>query len=125
MISAITLYCYALSVSQLFYLQYIGFGSPANQSPGRRAATEADQHSYNDTDDTAAEQDQKDQLTKAVQARDMIEFGMIPEFVGRFPVIVPFHSLTLDMLATILTQPNNALLPQYEALFNMDKVRTE
>ena len=57
-----------------------------------------------------------------VEARDMIEFGMIPEFVGRLPVVVPFHSLTEDMLVRILVEPRNALVPQYQALFGMDKV---
>ena len=48
---------------------------------------------------------------------------MIPEFVGRFPVVVPFHSLDEEMLIRILTEPRNALIPQYQALFSMDKVR--
>ena len=47
---------------------------------------------------------------------------MIPEFVGRFPVVVPFHSLTELMLMLILTEPKNALVPQYQMLFDMDKV---
>ncbi|KAG0421419.1 hypothetical protein HPB47_002679 [Ixodes persulcatus] len=46
---------------------------------------------------------------------------MIPEFVGRFPVLVPFHSLSEDMLVQILTEPRNALVPQYQMLFGMDK----
>ncbi len=58
-----------------------------------------------------------------VEARDLIEFGMIPEFVGRFPVIVPFSSLTEIMLVRILTEPRNALIPQYQSLFSMDKVQ--
>jgi len=56
------------------------------------------------------------------QARDLIEFGMIPEFVGRFPVITPLHSLSQDMLVRILTEPRNALIPQFQTLFSMDKV---
>ena len=56
------------------------------------------------------------------EARDLIEFGLIPEFIGRFPVIVPFHNLTQAMLMRILTEPRNALVPQYQALFQMDKV---
>ena len=52
----------------------------------------------------------------------MIDFGMIPEFVGRFPIIVPFQSLTEDMLVKILTEPRNALIPQFQTLFQMDKV---
>ena len=51
-----------------------------------------------------------------VEAQDLIEFGMIPEFVGRFPVLVAFHSLTEDMLVRILTEPKNALVPQYQML---------
>lgn len=56
------------------------------------------------------------------EARDLIEFGMIPEFVGRFPINVSLGSLDEDMLLRILTEPKNALIPQYEALFKMDKV---
>jgi len=47
---------------------------------------------------------------------------MIPEFVGRFPVLTTFESLSEGMLVDILTQPHNALVPQFQALFNMDKV---
>lgn len=103
-------------------MQYLGFGSPANEKQGRRAATSADLHSYNDTEDTLSEMQEKDMVLKMVEARDLIEFGMIPEFVGRFPVVVPFHSLSEEMLMRILTEPKNALIPQYQALFSMDKV---
>lgn len=44
------------------------------------------------------------------------------EFVGRFPVLVPFHSLDVDMLVRILTEPKNALVSQYRALLGMDQV---
>lgn len=47
---------------------------------------------------------------------------MIPEFVGRLPVIVAFHCLDEEMLMRILTEPSNALVPQYAKLFKMDKV---
>lgn len=42
--------------------------------------------------------------------------------MGRFPVLVPFHSLDVDMLVRILTEPRNALVPQYRALLGMDQV---
>ncbi len=54
--------------------------------------------------------------------RDLIEFGMIPEFCGRLPVIVSLASLDEDALVQILTKPQNALIPQYQHLFTMDKV---
>ena len=59
---------------------------------------------------------------RMVESRDLIEFGMIPEFVGRFPVVVPFHSMSEEMLVKVLVQPNNAIVPQYKTLFDMDKV---
>ena len=49
---------------------------------------------------------------------------MIPELVGRFPALIPFHSLTADDLVRILTEPENALIPQYQVLFAMDQVCT-
>ncbi|KTF78991.1 hypothetical protein cypCar_00044494 [Cyprinus carpio] len=56
-----------------------------------------------------AEIEEKDRLLLNVEARDLIEFGMIPEFVGRLPVVVPLHSLDEEMLVQILTEPRNAV----------------
>ena len=52
---------------------------------------------------TSEEEDQRerDSYLSTVEAQDLIEFGMIPEFVGRFPALVPFHSLTEDMLVRL------------------------
>ena len=72
--------------------------------------------------EVADDESERDAFLRAVEARDLIDFGMIPEFVGRFPVIVPFHSLSLDTLVRILTEPRNALVPQFQMLFGMDKV---
>lgn len=104
-------------------VQYLGFGSPSSLGKGRRAAAAADlANSSGSVLDAVAEMEEKDQLLKHVEARDLIEFGMIPEFVGRLPVIVPLHSLNEQTLVRILTEPQNAVVPQYQALFNMDKV---
>lgn len=56
------------------------------------------------------------------EPRDMIEFGLIPEFVGRFPVFVPVAELTIAQLVQVLTEPKNALWRQYEAMFLMNNV---
>ncbi|CAL8261398.1 unnamed protein product [Merluccius merluccius] len=77
-------------------------------------------NSSGDTD-AVAEIEEKDRLLRLVEARDLIEFGMIPEFVGRLPVVVPLHSLDEETLVRILTEPRNAVVPQYQALFSMDK----
>lgn len=106
-----------------FCLQYLGFGSASNMGKGRRAASAADLANSSGTElDAVAEMEEKDQLLRHVEARDLIEFGMIPEFVGRLPIIVPLHSLDEQTLMCILTQPRNAVVPQYQALFSMDKV---
>ena len=69
----------------------------------------------------AEDQKERDSYMSVVEAQDLIEFGMIPEFVGRFPVLVPFHSLTEQMLVRILTEPKNALVPQYQMLFGRSR----
>ncbi|CAE1248446.1 clpX [Acanthosepion pharaonis] len=101
--------------------KYLGFGAQSS-SQGRRAATASDMKNQSESENTVADNEERDALTRQSEARDLIEFGMIPEFVGRFPIVVPFHSLNEDMLVQILTQPRNALVPQYMALFNMDNV---
>lgn len=99
--------------------KYLGFGTSPT-SEGRRAASLADV--ANMSPSTEDDNKEKDVLLRQVEARDLIDFGMIPEFVGRFPVLVPFHTLDKDMLVRILTEPNNAMIPQYQMLFSMDKV---
>uniref|UniRef100_A0A673GGD7 ATP-dependent Clp protease ATP-binding subunit clpX-like, mitochondrial n=1 Tax=Sinocyclocheilus rhinocerous TaxID=307959 RepID=A0A673GGD7_9TELE len=101
--------------------KYLGFGTPSNLGKGRRAAAAADlaNSSGNEVDAMAAIEE-KDRLLRNVEARDLIEFGMIPEFVGRLPVVVPLHSLDEEMLVQILTEPRNAVVPQYQALLSMD-----
>ncbi|XP_054475646.1 ATP-dependent Clp protease ATP-binding subunit clpX-like, mitochondrial isoform X2 [Anoplopoma fimbria] len=101
--------------------KYLGFGTPSNMGKGRRAAAAADLANTSGVSDTIAEIEEKDRLLKHVEARDLIEFGMIPEFVGRLPVVVPLHSLDEETLVRILTEPRNAVVPQYQALFSMDK----
>ncbi|XP_012697610.1 ATP-dependent Clp protease ATP-binding subunit clpX-like, mitochondrial isoform X1 [Clupea harengus] len=103
--------------------KYLGFGTPSNLGKGRRAAAQADlaNTTGGGDNDAVAEMEEKDRLLRHVEARDLIEFGMIPEFVGRLPVVVPLHSLDEDTLVCILTEPRNAVVPQYQALFSMDK----
>jgi len=101
--------------------KYLGFGSSSGSSQGRRAAAQAGQQEGSMTSEYE-DQLERDRQFSEVEAQDLIEFGMIPEFVGRFPALVPFHSLTEDMLVRILTEPKNALIPQYQMLFGMDKV---
>lgn len=58
-----------------------------------------------------------------VEPEDLIHFGLIPEFVGRLPVIATLTDLSEEDLVTILTQPKNALVKQYQKLFEMERVK--
>ncbi len=63
-----------------------------------------------------------DELLQVVQPDDLIKFGMIPEFVGRIPLVAPLHSLSEEALFNILTEPKNAIVKQYKKLFRMEGV---
>ena len=66
----------------------------------------------------------KDILTK-VTMEDLRKFGMIPEFLGRLPVVATLETLSVDYLVRILKEPKNAILKQYQKLLAMDEVRLE
>ena len=58
-----------------------------------------------------------------VEPEDLLKFGLIPEFVGRLPVLATLQDLDEDALVEILTKPKNALVRQYQRLFEMEDVR--
>ncbi|MBM4321712.1 MAG: ATP-dependent Clp protease ATP-binding subunit ClpX, partial [Deltaproteobacteria bacterium] len=81
--------------------QSIGFGSEASDKQERKIG----------------------EYLRELQPEDLIRFGLIPEFVGRVPVIATLHELDEDALVEILTRPRNALIKQYQKLFRMDRVQ--
>jgi ATP-dependent Clp protease ATP-binding subunit ClpX len=78
----------------------LGFGADIQQSSDRR----------------------KGELLAAVEAEDLLHFGLIPEFIGRLPVVATLTELNEDTLIDILTQPKNALVKQYQKLFEFEDV---
>ena len=62
---------------------------------------------------------------KKLENQDLLKFGMIPEFIGRLPVITTLNELDEDMLIQIMTQPKNAIVKQFASLMKMDGVRLE
>lgn len=64
-------------------------------------------------------------LLKNVESEDLIKFGLIPEFIGRLPVITTLESLSKEALVRILTEPKNALVKQYQKLFKLEGVELE
>lgn len=75
------------------------------------------------------EKDEKQQslseLFRQVEPDDLMKFGLIPEFIGRLPMIAPLSELDEDALIQILTKPKNALIKQYQALFGLEKVELD
>jgi len=66
--------------------------------------------------------DDFNRIISLVQPEDLVKFGLIPEFVGRIPLIATLNELTLDALIRILTEPKNALVKQYKKLFDLEGV---
>ena len=69
--------------------------------------------------------EQKDNIFKKVVPKDLVKFGMVPEFIGRLPVISVLEELDENSLVRILTEPKNALVKQYRKLFEYDDVELE
>ena len=64
-----------------------------------------------------------EEILSLVQPEDLLKFGLIPEFIGRLPVIASLGELSLEALVRILTEPKNALVKQYEKLFEMEGIK--
>lgn len=69
--------------------------------------------------------DKEENLLQQVTVEDVRNFGMIPEFLGRLPVLFSLEALTEDMLVKILKEPKNAIIKQYQKLLAMDEVKLE
>jgi ATP-dependent Clp protease ATP-binding subunit ClpX len=97
----------------------IGFGRGMAH---REMMAKAEQRSLPSPDQaglTMPEKPQRDELLRCIIPKDLVEFGMIPEFVGRLPVIAALETLDRPALVRILTEPRNALVRQFQVLFEM------
>ena len=70
-------------------------------------------------------ENQEDNILHQVETEDLLKFGLIPEFVGRLPVVTTLEKLDLDALVRILTEPVNALTKQYKLMFSMENIELE
>ena len=66
-----------------------------------------------------------DQLLALARPEDLLKYGLIPEFVGRFPILTTLADLNVEDMIRVLTEPKNALIKQYRALFELDQVELE
>ncbi|GFP91296.1 ATP-dependent clp protease atp-binding subunit clpx [Phtheirospermum japonicum] len=96
------------SISERRHDSSIGFGAPVRANMRTGGVTSAAVTSS---------------LLETVESSDIIAYGLIPEFVGRFPVLVNLSALTEDQLVQVLTEPKNALGKQYRKMFQMNGVK--
>ncbi len=76
-------------------------------------------------DETEKKNLDREDIIKFVEPEDLIKYGLIPELVGRIPVITTLHSLGEDALVKILKEPKNALTKQYQKMFEFEKIKLE
>ncbi|GKV25602.1 hypothetical protein SLEP1_g35012 [Rubroshorea leprosula] len=96
------------TISERRHDSSIGFGAPVRANMRASGVTTASVASS---------------LMETVESSDLIAYGLIPEFVGRFPVLVSLLALTEDQLVQVLTEPKNALGKQYRKMFQMNGVK--
>lgn len=65
------------------------------------------------------------EILESIEPEDLIKFGLIPELVGRLPVIAPLHELTTDQLVQVMKEPKNAITKQYQKLFKLNDIELE
>ncbi|KAJ1349780.1 hypothetical protein KIN20_005432 [Parelaphostrongylus tenuis] len=94
------------------YFSVLGFGS---------AFTNAVED-LSDSDETIAAK-KRNELFQLADSLDLMQFGMVPELVGRFPILVPFHTLDEKMLIQVLHEPRNNLISQAQRFFAMDNIK--
>lgn len=80
---------------------------------------------FNSADKEVLDETEKSRLLAKVEPEDFIQFGMIPEFIGRFNSIANCNELTLEDLAIVLTEPKNAVIKQYIAMFEVEGVKLQ
>ena len=75
--------------------------------------------------DIVSHKDNDPHILEKIQAEDLLHYGLIPEFIGRLPVIATLDELSEDALCRIITEPKNAIIKQYKKLFAMDDIELE
>ncbi len=76
-------------------------------------------------DENDKSEQKNSELIKDLQPQDLIKYGLIPEFVGRLPIVVGLDELTEDALVKIMTEPKNSLVKQYKTMFKIDNINLE
>ena len=111
-----------MDTSQILFIcggTFVGLDDIIRKRLGKR------QIGFNSESESAETAAERSHVLAQVQPEDLVEFGMIPEFVGRLPVTATLEPLDVDTLINILTEPKNALIKQYQKFFRMENSELE
>ena len=106
-----------MDTSQILFIcggTFVGLDDLIRKRLGKR------QIGFNSEAAAAETASERSHILSQVQPEDLVEFGMIPEFVGRLPVVATLEPLDVETLISILTEPKNALIKQYQKFFRME-----
>jgi ATP-dependent Clp protease ATP-binding subunit ClpX len=114
--------CIQLDTSNILFIcggAFVGLDKVVEQRIGKKSM------GFVQSDETHSLQQPTAELFNYLEPEDLVKFGLIPELIGRLPVITAVDALDEEALMAILTQPHNALVKQYQKLLKMDNVRLE
>ncbi|MBK4729922.1 ATP-dependent protease ATP-binding subunit ClpX [Oxynema sp. CENA135] len=114
--------CIQIDTSNILFIcggAFVGLEKTIEQRIGKKSM------GFVQPGDTASKEKRASDAIKQLQPDDLVKYGMIPEFIGRIPVIAVVDPLDEDALTEILTEPRNALVKQYQKLMKMDNVHLE
>ena len=102
---------------------FIGLEEIIKRRLGKRIVGFLSANSKGDTNNSKETLNKKDNIFRLVQQCDLIKYGLIPEFIGRMPIVATLDNLDQEALVKILTHPKNALVKQYKKIFDFEKVK--
>ena len=111
-----------MDTSQILFIcggTFVGLEDIIRKRLGKR------QIGFNSESSKSESSSEKAEILQSVQPEDLVEFGMIPEFVGRLPLIATLEPLDVPTLISILTEPKNAIVKQYQKIFRMENSELE
>jgi ATP-dependent Clp protease ATP-binding subunit ClpX len=114
--------CIQIDTSNIMFIcggAFVGLEKVIEQRMGKKSMGFIQQGDTQNREQRAAD------MMKHLEPEDLVKYGLIPEFIGRVPVIATLKSLDENALVSILTEPRSALVKQYEQLLNMDNVALE
>ncbi|MGL5805058.1 MAG: ATP-dependent protease ATP-binding subunit ClpX [Xenococcaceae cyanobacterium] len=114
--------CLQIDTSNILFIcggAFVGLEKITNKKQGKRAI------GFINTEEVPVKIEKAIELQEKIETDDLVKFGVIPEFLGRLPVMAVLESLDEEALVKILIEPRNALVKQYQKLFGMDNVELE